>query len=77
MQSSTSDDLTFAFRVRRGYGFGGGKDGLCRHNVLATYTHLHALGGENWAPAIVRAAARFKAQTGRQPTPIGSSGVER
>jgi len=66
MQSSTSDDLKFAFRVRRGYGFSGERDGLCRHNVLASYTHLHALGVESWAPAIVRAAARFKVQTGQQ-----------
>ncbi|MDP6777698.1 MAG: cobyrinic acid a,c-diamide synthase, partial [Candidatus Latescibacteria bacterium] len=64
MQSSTSDDLTFAFRVQRGCGFGHERDGLCRHNVLASYTHLHALGVESWAPAIVRAAVRFKAQTG-------------
>lgn len=66
MQSSTADDLTFAFRVLRGYGFDGERDGLCHHNVLASYTHLHALGVESWAPAIVRAATRFKAQAGRQ-----------
>lgn len=66
MQSTTSDDLTFAFRVRRGCGFGDEKDGLCRHNVMATYTHLHALGVESWAPAVVQAAARFREQT-RQP----------
>ncbi|MBT4502955.1 MAG: cobyrinate a,c-diamide synthase [Gemmatimonadetes bacterium] len=61
MQSATADDLTFAFRVRRGHGFDGEKDGLCRHNVLAVYTHVHALGVEAWAPGIVRAAGRFKA----------------
>ena len=61
MQSS-SEELTFAFRVQRGCGFGDGRDGLCRRNVLASYTHLHALGAESWAPAVVRAAARFKAE---------------
>ncbi len=61
MQSSSADELTFAFRVRRGYGFDGQRDGLCVHNVLATYTHVHALGTESWAPSLVRAAARFKA----------------
>lgn len=60
MQSSSTDDLTFAFRVRRGYGFDGQRDGLCMHNVLATYTHVHALGTTSWAPALVRAAVRFK-----------------
>ena len=63
MHSSTSDDLTFAFRVRRGSGFGDQRDGLCRHNVLASYTHLHALGAESWAPSVVRAATQHKEQT--------------
>jgi cobyrinic acid a,c-diamide synthase len=62
MQSSSAKDLTFAFRVRRGYGFDGQRDGLCRHNVLATYTHVHALGTKSWAPSIVRAAVRFSSR---------------
>jgi len=62
MQSSTAKDLTFAFRVRRGYGFDGERDGLCYRNVLASYTHVHALGVESWAPAFVRAAVRFKSR---------------
>jgi len=57
---SAAKDLKFAFRVRRGYGFDGQQDGLCRHNVLACYTHVHALGVESWAPALVQAAVRFK-----------------
>ncbi|MHC4675417.1 MAG: cobyrinate a,c-diamide synthase [Planctomycetota bacterium] len=60
MHSSTAKDLTFAFRVRRGYGFDGQRDGLCCRNVLASYTHVHALGIESWAPSLVRAAVRFK-----------------
>jgi len=60
MQSSSARDLTFAFRVRRGHGFDGRRDGLCCGNVLASYTHIHALGVETWAPAVVRAAVRFK-----------------
>ena len=56
------EDLTFAFRVRRGYGFDGQHDGLCRHNVLASYTHVHALGVESWAPSMIRAAARFRSR---------------
>jgi len=62
VQPPVSADLTFAFRVRRGYGFDGERDGLCYHNVLACYTHVHALGTESWAPAIVRAAVQFKAR---------------
>ncbi len=60
MRPSAAEGLTFAFQVRRGYGFDGQRDGLCSRNVLATYMHLHALGTESWAPSLVRAAARFK-----------------
>lgn len=59
IRSSTAD-LAFAFRVRRGYGCDGERDGLCHRNVLACYTHVHALGTASWAPALVRAAARFR-----------------
>jgi len=56
---SASEELTFAFRVERGHGFDGDRDGLVHRNVLACYTHVHALGTESWAPSLVRAAARF------------------
>ncbi|MFH1416862.1 MAG: cobyrinate a,c-diamide synthase [Planctomycetota bacterium] len=56
---SAAEDLTFAFRVRRGHGFDGRRDGLCYRNVLASYTHLHALGTECWAPSLIRAAEKF------------------
>jgi len=67
MQSSTAKDLTFAFRVRRGHGFDGDRDGLCSGNVLACYTHVHALGTESWAPSIVRAAVGFKPRVSSAP----------
>ncbi len=51
------DEITLVFRVRRGYGVDGERDGICRKNTLATYCHLHALGVEGWAPALVRAGA--------------------
>ena len=65
MQASSAPDLSFAFQVRRGHGFDGQRDGLCCGNVLASYTHLHALGTESWAPSLVRAAVRFKTGVGR------------
>jgi len=58
IEPSAAKDLRFAFAVRRGHGFGGRRDGLCLHNVLASYTHVHALGTESWAPSLVRAAKR-------------------
>jgi cobyrinic acid a,c-diamide synthase len=60
MQSSAAKDLRFAFRVSRGFGFDGQRDGLCIRNVLASYMHVHALGTESWAPSLVRAAVRFR-----------------
>jgi cobyrinic acid a,c-diamide synthase len=56
MEPSDAEDLTFAFKVTRGHGFDGKRDGLCHRNVLASYTHVHALGTETWAPALIRAA---------------------
>jgi len=73
MQSATSDDLSFAFRVRRGHGFDGQRDGLCRGNILASYTHVHALGAESWAPSIVRAAVRYKSTRTSMRPPGGTS----
>ena len=35
--------------MKRGVGFAGGRDGLCRNNTLALYTHLHAVGTPEWA----------------------------
>ncbi len=60
MKTVEGDDPTFAFRVLRGHGFDGQRDGLCHRNVLACYTHVHALGAETWAPAVVREAVRFR-----------------
>lgn len=62
VQSVASSQLTFAFRVRRGFGIDGHLDGLCLHNVLAAYTHVHALGTPEWASGLVGAAARHRAR---------------
>jgi cobyrinic acid a,c-diamide synthase len=46
----------FAFRVKRGTGIKEKQDGLCYKNVLATYSHIHALGCEEWADGLMRKA---------------------
>lgn len=43
----TSDDLVL--EMQRGTGFMDGRDGLMSNNVLALYTHIHALGTPEWA----------------------------
>ena len=58
------DNNQFAFEMARGNGILDNLDGLCRKNVLATYTHLHALGLPGWAPALVRAADEFRRSAG-------------
>ena len=49
-------------RVKRGAGIDGTRDGLCRKNVLANYSHLHALGTEAWADALVGKAMLHRLQ---------------
>ncbi len=45
-----------AARMARGVGFAEGRDGLVAGNVLALYTHVHALGTPEWAPGLVARA---------------------
>ena len=40
----------FAYEVSRGAGIDGKGDGLVYKNVVAAYTHIHALGTPQWAP---------------------------
>jgi len=47
------DEQGLAFRMGRGTGFANGGDGLVSHNVLALYTHIHALATPEWAPLFV------------------------
>ena len=51
-----------AFSMERGTGFLKGKDGVCINNVLATYTHIHALGTPAWAKIMVDRALIYKAR---------------
>jgi cobyrinic acid a,c-diamide synthase len=51
-----------AFTMERGVGFMNGRDGLVYNNVLALYTHIHALATLQWAANMVNRASEFKAQ---------------
>ncbi|MFC2067576.1 cobyrinate a,c-diamide synthase [Chloroflexota bacterium] len=48
--------LKFAYQMRRGQGIDGQVDAIIYNNVLAAYTHLHALGVPQWAEAFVSLA---------------------
>ncbi len=49
-----------AFSMKRGVGVINKRDGLCYKNVLATYTHIHALGTPSWANALVQNAISYR-----------------
>lgn len=62
------------FEMAKGFGLDGEGDGIVYKNVLATYTHLHALGTPDWAPALFEQAERYqgvKALEGEEnPIPV-------
>jgi cobyrinic acid a,c-diamide synthase len=49
-------DVPTAIEIERGTGIGNKRDGIRVSNVVATYTHLHALSTPGWAPSVVQAA---------------------
>ena len=51
-----------ACRVLRGTGMDGKREGLCRYNIFAGFTHLHALGAAGWAQAIIGKARQHRAE---------------
>ena len=61
VEQTTIEPAELALAMTRGTGFSQGRDGLTTGNVLALYTHIHALGTPQWAPAVVAAAGRYRA----------------
>jgi len=55
---------TLALKMTRGTGFMGGRDGLTHKNVFALYTHVHAEGTPQWAPALVARCREFRHDRG-------------
>ncbi|MFZ5764243.1 MAG: cobyrinate a,c-diamide synthase [Thermodesulfobacteriota bacterium] len=58
------EGAAFGFTMKRGVGFAEQGDGLIYKNVLALYTHIHAVGTPVWAPALVARAREFAAARG-------------
>ncbi len=53
--------LRYAYRVERGHGVDGGRDGIVFGNTLASYAHLRSVAGHDWPArfvAFVRACRR-------------------
>jgi len=61
---STLEDLpettNFVFSMNRGTGIVNNLDGILYKNLLATYTHFHALASPWWAPAFVEACKSYR-----------------
>lgn len=55
-----TSSLQAIWRVTRGHGIDGQVDGIIYKNVLASYTHLHALAENSWAPSLVKKAIEHK-----------------
>lgn len=56
-----ADTAQYAFKVLRGHGIDGERDGICTSNVLGTYIHVHALGTPLWARGLLAGAAEYHA----------------
>ncbi len=54
--------LNLVFRLERGHGITGHRDGISYKNVLATYSHTHALATPRWARALVDQARLYRGQ---------------
>ena len=54
------EGFDMVFKMQRGHGIDGRRDGLLRENLLATYSHVHAGGNLRWGESLVRAAVNFK-----------------
>jgi cobyrinic acid a,c-diamide synthase len=57
-----ADNIFFTFMMKRGCGIIDGLDGICYKNVLASYTHIHALGVSEWVNGLLNKAREFKKQ---------------
>jgi len=58
-KARSPEPFSSACAVLRGVGLGGGRDAVVINNVWASYTHLHADGAPEWAPAVFGAAMGF------------------
>jgi len=59
-------EFTYTFKMKRGQGIQEKMDGICRNNVLATYTHVHAFGTKEWAAGLIMCAVEFREKKARE-----------
>jgi cobyrinic acid a,c-diamide synthase len=59
------DAAATAAGLERGTGVGGGRDGIAKGRVWASYTHLHALAVPQWSAGLLSAARVFRHERSR------------
>jgi cobyrinic acid a,c-diamide synthase len=60
-------EIRYAFAVKRGYGLDGPQDGVCKKNLLATYSHIHSAGNRSWAERFIQTARRIRDGKAKKP----------
>ena len=62
------EPFSLAFEMKKGDGLMDRRDGVLYKNILATYTHLHALGCPDWARALVAKAREYRREREQEST---------
>jgi cobyrinic acid a,c-diamide synthase len=62
------DGLVFAYRVVRGHGIDGARDGIVQGNLLASFSHLRDVEGNRWAARFMDFVRSCSWQSTRQIT---------
>ena len=65
LENLSGPDLRYAWRVRRGHGIDGERDGIVIGNLLASYAHLRDVAGCRWAERFVAFVRARKDARGR------------
>jgi cobyrinic acid a,c-diamide synthase len=69
--ANAAPDLRYAYRVLRGHGIDGERDGIVHRNVLASYAHLRSVGGNEWPRRFVAfVRSRRESTTRSTPEPL-------
>jgi cobyrinic acid a,c-diamide synthase len=59
-QINNNIKIRFIFKVKKGSGIKENMDGISYKNILATYTHLHAMGYPEWVKGLMNMALWFR-----------------
>jgi cobyrinic acid a,c-diamide synthase len=75
VQDWDSSKVSPVFKMVKGFGLDGQGDGIQYKNVLASYTHLHALGTAEWAQALWDQARKYRTLREGFPLSMGAASL--